>query len=961
MSAFFERVRAALAPKGYEVLEELGRGGMGTVFLARQRSLDQLVAVKVLRQELYTARAAQRFVEEARTLAALPDHTQIVAVLDVGETDGLSYYVMEYVRGETLAERLRKGSLPSAEALKLGRDLLEALEVAHTAGVVHRDVKPANVFWNGKKALLVDFGIAKRRPSRDSDSPPASGPSTEPGGREGTPDYMAPEQFAPGAEPSPLSDLYSAALVVYEAYTARHWHDARGGHRQWQGVPAPVVPVLRKALEPSPGDRWRDARTFKQKLWRTRARKFRLRTLWLTAGGVVVGAVLALWLLERWQTNKWPFRPPTALHVVVAPLENICAPADGGPEHVARALVRDLQGYLDFSAAGPRAPPSLARRSTVVVRGTVCGRGDSLRVEVRLQIGLAAADPAAIVARNDTGHIDLLADTLAYGVVREIWNRENPLDPVLPRAALPRQARGIAAWLAAERLLAEGRWGEADRAYDEAEAIDPTCWLCAWRHADVDKWLGRPFDVGRAARYMSHIDSFPPHYRRLISASGRPFARRLETLIPLARERRDFLPAQFMLADELYHRGPLIGHLRRDAIAAFDRVVGLRPDFMPAWEHLAWVLAADGREARAKEAFARLEASGPARDPFSREVRALLELGLACRFDGTVVCRRTLDRVLPAAGDYPDLAAGPRYLMTFDAPRGAVEFGARFAKQGDQPALQTSGLVAEVSGYVALGRVDSARAAARALRDRGASAALDVFAGELDGALLLLDPPPDAGAARARWADVATALTDHVRSRVSTDTTRRRAAWLLLLLSRRFGGGLPDAARYERLLAGEPAPRPLGRLLDADATALRGRLDDALAATDSLTMLQADSLGDPASADPFFRTVLHLLRAAWYERRRDVSSAVAELGWYENNDVFERPSGLPQVADVDWAFGTLARWRIARLRDARGDRDEQCREYGAVRTMWAAADAPFGARADSAAGRLAALGCKAPA
>src|SRR6266545_7377391 len=135
MSAFFERVRAALAPKGYDVLRELASGGMGTVFLARQMRLDRLVAVKVLRPELATAAGAERFVREARTLASL-SHPNIVPVHDVGESAGLFFYVMDHLKGETVADRLTRKQLSRSEALKLGRDLLDALEAAHRAGVV---------------------------------------------------------------------------------------------------------------------------------------------------------------------------------------------------------------------------------------------------------------------------------------------------------------------------------------------------------------------------------------------------------------------------------------------------------------------------------------------------------------------------------------------------------------------------------------------------------------------------------------------------------------------------------------------------------------------------------------------------------------------------------------------------------------------------------------------------------
>jgi hypothetical protein len=127
--------------------------------------------------------------------------------------------------------------------------------------------------------------------------------------------------------------------------------------------------------------------------------------------------------------------------------------------------------------------------------------------------------------------------------------------------------------------------------------------------------------------------------------------------------------------------------------------------------------------------------------------------------------------------------------------------------------------------------------------------------------------------------------------------------------------------------------------------------------TDSLTPLQADSLGDPESFDPFFRTVLHLLRADWYERRQDRDAEVRELQWQENNDVIGRPDGPPQVGDVDWGFRTLARWRQARVLDADND-SRRCELYRAVIREWSKGDVRYRARADSAARRVASLACR---
>ena len=955
MSAFFERVRAALASKGYDVLRELGSGGMGIVVLARQVKLDRLVAVKVIRPDLHTAVASERFLVEAKTLAILP-HPNIVPVYDADEADGLPYYAMKFLDGVTVADRVGKGPLPPGEVRKLGRDLLDALEFAHTHGVIHRDVKPANVFWDGKSAVLVDFGIAKRVPLPGTAPGPPEERLTGPGVRPGTRGYMSPEQLA-GAEATAASDLFAAGLVIYEAYTARHWFDAQHpGRWAWSGISRPEARVLRRALAWKAERRWRDAASFRRRFWHTRDWRYQLRAMLLTIGGLVVGAGGAAWLLKQWVNGSPPFRPPGSLHLVIVPFDDVCGVDPGNGERVARALASTLQGYLDFSVRGPAQPPWFLTRSSVVLRGAVCPQGDSLRVEARLEEGPRGTNPTPIAARGPARRLDMLIDTLAYRVVREMWNRENLLDPVLPVATLPKTGRGLATWLVAERLLAQGRWDEADRAYEEAEALDSTCWLCAWRHAQVDKWLGRKFDTVRAGRYLRHIAVFPPPYQSLIRASRQPLPQALETLTQATHQRSHFFLAHFMLADELYHRGPLLGRTRAEAIEAFEQVVRLRPDFVPAWEHLTWALTAEGKDSAAKAAFRRLQAAGPPRDPFAEELRALLGLGLVCRFDGSAACRRAIDEALGQADvqTYPDLAAGPRYLMSFEAPRGAILFGQRFATTGDQPdALVRSGLMAQLSGYLALGRLDSARAAARKLKERFRAPELQVLPAELDAAVLLLDPDPLDP--RGRWADIAGLLASHARSGSGNVASRRRAAWMLQLLGRRFSD-VTDSSEFTRLLVGESGRRPLASVLEADAVAQRGLPQTALEATDSLTWLQADSLGEPGSTDPFFRAVLHFLRAEWYGRRGDIASAVHELGWHENNDVFDRPSGPLQVAEVDWAFGTLARWRLARLLD-RTREANACAAYHRVAQSWTHGDARYAARADSATGRLRALGC----
>ncbi len=250
-------MRGALAPQ-YEVERELASGGMGTVLLARDTVLDRKVAIKVLRPELDTPGAAKRLLREARILARL-NHLNIVPVYSAGEAAGCFYYVMDYVEGETLADRLRRGPLPLDEAVKLGIDLLDALEAAHEQGVIHRDVKPGNVFLVKNRALLGDFGIAKETESKSKEM-------TAPGYRVGTPGYMAPEQAA-GQALTPHTDLYALGLLLHEALTGRKWAAlATTAEMDLSGLPPALAPVLWRALEWSPKDRWTDAAAFRRAL-----------------------------------------------------------------------------------------------------------------------------------------------------------------------------------------------------------------------------------------------------------------------------------------------------------------------------------------------------------------------------------------------------------------------------------------------------------------------------------------------------------------------------------------------------------------------------------------------------------------------------------------------------------------------------------------------------------------------
>jgi serine/threonine protein kinase/Tol biopolymer transport system component len=212
----------------YEILGPIGAGGMGEVYKAADTRLSRTVAIKVLPSRFSeNPEMKQRFEREARTIAGL-NHPHICTLYDVGRQDNAEFLVMEYLEGETLAQRLTRGALPLAEGLKVAVEIADALDKAHSKGVTHRDLKPGNVMLTQSGAKLLDFGLAKLKQDAQPSHPAQASPgdTTTPGTILGTPQYMAPEQLE-GKEADARTDIFAFGAVLYEIVTGKKVFDGR--------------------------------------------------------------------------------------------------------------------------------------------------------------------------------------------------------------------------------------------------------------------------------------------------------------------------------------------------------------------------------------------------------------------------------------------------------------------------------------------------------------------------------------------------------------------------------------------------------------------------------------------------------------------------------------------------------------------------------------------------------------
>ncbi len=941
MSDVAAQLGAALAGR-YTVARELGHGGMALVFLAHDIKHDRNVAIKVLRPELAAALGAERFLREI-TIAAQLHHPLILPLYDSGEAEGLLYYVMPLVEGESLRDRLqRETQLPLEDTLQITREVADALSYAHSRDVVHRDIKPENILLESGHALVADFGIARAITAAGGEQ------LTNTGLAIGTPSYMSPEQASGEQRIDGRSDIYSLGCVAYEmlvgeppytgptaqAIMARRLSEPVPSLRAVrETVPAGVEQAIIRALAKVPADRFATATQFAEALSQPVGREAARRRWAIPAGAtVLVVAAVGAWLVIR--ANR-----PTVIRSasVIAVLPFSPSVPDTALSRLGRDLVftvsAGLEGVGEIHAVDPHA---VLAQGDAPVAGYSLGQGRSLarrfgagslvqgslvRVggEVRLDLSLFPTDSgAALAVASVTNHPDSLAaltDSITRTLLRQIWQRGTPPTPSLEAALQTHSAAALRAFLEGEQHLSENRWFVAADAYARAIAADSSFWLAYWRHIYALSWWGHEVDPKEVEAYRTHRFQLPEVDRLIIESN---MVQSDSLTISLARARLvtqrypDNWLAWMNYGDILVHEGPLLGLAPEEARVALRRALELNPRLLPAWEHLAFVdlLESDTVAVAADlDTLTKLNA-GPILKDAPGGQDEMLHLRFLSRLErGAPLAPAFLDSVVRevASHDWIPLLLPGGWGYGFG--RAGMEIDQRVLELGVEPSRAAGIQRAMGTWWAGRGAWDSALAAVdryvRASAGTDSTAPLRAYRLAVLAAWVGGAPPAEADRRRAAASQAAAHL----------DAGQQVAMlWLdgLLAFVRQDRAALSSArAALERIR--DPSVGVAARALRAMDLALTGATRQAAESLAALQWQQAER-GDRDFVDPSQRTVGRMLAARWLTEAGDTAQALRLLAW---NDAFAIPDGPAGRGGAFLLYG-LAYLERARLEEARG-------------------------------------------
>jgi serine/threonine protein kinase/tetratricopeptide (TPR) repeat protein len=635
------RLQAALGTQ-YRIERELGRGGMGMVFLATDTTLDRPVAVKVMHPDLSVHGAiTQRFLAEARMIARLR-HPNIVSIHTAGEATGIFYYVMDHVPGESLRERLNvTGKLDATEAVRIISDIADALGAAGQAGLVHRDVKPENILLDSAtgRALLADFGIARVAAAE------VGAQLTGQGVAVGTPTYMSPEQAA-GEGVDSRSDLYGLGVVAYEMLAGQPPFRGPNGaavismqlsekpvplDRLRPDLPPHVIQTVMRALEKSPENRWQTGADFHAALTgeSTPALRSRRRARPAVLAGAAALLLLVVAVAMALTGHDAPPRGVDPRHsILILPFDNLRQDrsVDWLREGSVNMLSLNMSQWNDLTVVdherlhdllgnheleiddqiGLEMARRLAREAGVwtVVLGDYTLAGDSLHLAARVY-DVATGERISVARVDGVGQPDArpLFDQLAARLL-DLSGAPGGQRADLASLTTP-SLEAYRAYLRGLDQLNQWELGAAQSELERAVELDSSFGLAYYKLAITRGWLiGANDSLGeQAIRSATRFaERLPQHERTVINAyrsfiegdyvSSQALYRSL-----IARDSND-ADAWYGLGDALFHDTSSVNFEanQTSSLRAFRKTLGLDPSYSLAYEHIMNMLTRSAEE-----------------------------------------------------------------------------------------------------------------------------------------------------------------------------------------------------------------------------------------------------------------------------------------------------------------------------------------------------------------------------
>jgi TolB-like protein len=639
--------------EAFTLERELGGGGMARVFLAQDRALERRVVVKVLDLEGAVDASAERFRREVKVIAQL-QHPHIVPVLTAGGDGTLLWYVMPYVAGESLRARLvREGALPVADALRIARELLDALAYAHERGIMHRDVKPENILLEGRHAVVADFGVAKAL----ADAGVSGAGLTSVGLALGTPAYMAPEQAMADPTTNHRADLYASGVVLYEmlagappyagsaqAVVASHLTSPvpRIEERRTD-VPPAVASLITRLMAKTPAERPQSAHevaialeavttpggsvgmpaaTMPAAMPAPVLPAARRKVPRIAAGAVAAAVVIAgvLWWRDRAEAT------PVAEGADIIAVIPFGSTGDSSLSRLGRDLVVTLSTNLDgvgslravdamsvIQRAQLLAQPvplegarelgtALGARS--VLHGSLVREGDLVRANVALHAVEGGEPIARFTFAAPPESLRTFTDSMSAELLRQVWRRGQPPSPLLADVATA-SGDALRAFLAGERAFERAATEEALEAYTRAVEADSS-FAQAWLRIDYTRSLALMGPDSMVRRRLNEVRlRLPTRDRELLDlrrATNLTLHQRVDSGRVLAARYPDYHTAQYQVGDNIIHAGPTVGIPLSQAVPYLERLEVLAPHHADNALHRLMVMGVLGDSAGMRDA-----------------------------------------------------------------------------------------------------------------------------------------------------------------------------------------------------------------------------------------------------------------------------------------------------------------------------------------------------------------------